>query len=54
MSLAIVHTRYAMQQNLPRLHEFVYKNTIAVGDLDYAIPLQNHPHAKAHSLSYKY
>jgi glycosyltransferase involved in cell wall biosynthesis len=29
------------------LHEFVYKNTIAVipGDLDYAIPLKNHPKA---------
>jgi hypothetical protein len=41
-------SRYAMPLNLPKLHDFIYQNIAAVipGDLDYAIPLQNHPKAK--------
>jgi hypothetical protein len=37
-----------MPLNLPKLHDFIYQNITAVipGDLDYAIPLQNHPKAK--------
>ena len=40
--------RYATKP-FQELHEFVFENTIAVipGDLDYAIPLQNHPHTTA-------
>lgn len=39
--------RYATKP-FQELHDFVYKNSIAVipGDLDYAIPLENHPRAK--------
>jgi hypothetical protein len=37
-----------MPLNLPKLHDFIYQNIAAVipGDLDYAIPLQNHPRQK--------
>jgi hypothetical protein len=47
--------RYATKSQ--GLHEFVYKNIIAVipGDLDYALPEKKSPKAKnTHSLSYKY
>ena len=39
--------RYATKP-FQELHDFVYKNTIAVipGDLDYAIPLEKHPRSK--------
>ncbi|MFT5251727.1 MAG: hypothetical protein ACI87N_000714 [Flavobacteriales bacterium] len=39
--------RYATKP-FQKLHDFVYQNIVAVipGDLDYAIPLQNHPKAK--------